>query len=454
MTCICIDELQPASFRGVGFYVKNDKGAYGRRIVTHEYPMRDNPYNEDMGEKAQKFSVTAYVFGDNWISAKDAVIAAARAKGPAILQLPTEGSKLVVCNSLGVARNKDECGYFELTLEFTASTNNSNPGPVGVFESIIGAAFNNAIPALTTIYDYVYTTDNVLPYVTDNMNTRITDFANAVMQTMQSNPVTDTDQATDIVQAAISTVALAQVYAQPDSNEAVSLASQPICADTVSQVADITGVTAIGDGGTVSISSGAAAIVPMIAYMINGIGNTMLPSDAFNALLPLAQYSIGEVNPLDLPAINESSYITETSNAVSPSDTADAYNGQIFCGCVRSFALMKLAQAISVIVFTTRAQAIQARATIVELFDMQIAMFTEDAIVDVLLVARDNCVTAVTQRMTSIVPIVKITAPMSKPSLYWANRLYQDVTRAQDLADRNDVSMPAYMPKLFEALSS
>jgi prophage DNA circulation protein len=120
---------------------------------------------------------------------------------------------------------------------------------------------------------------------------------------------------------------------------------------------------------------------------------------------------------------------------------------------VRSFALIKLAQAISAMQFRTRTLAIQARANIVELFNLQIEMFTEDAIVNILLRARDYAVQSVTQTMATLVPVVTISASLSKPSLYWADRLYRDVSRATELSDRNDAHSPAFMPSTFEALS-
>jgi hypothetical protein len=112
MTCICIDDLRPASFRGVEFFVTSDKGEYGRRDVIHEYPMRDDPYIEDMGKKATKFHVSGYLFGDDWVAQKDALVAACTARGPAILQLPTEAPVMVACPSLSVSRSKDECGFY------------------------------------------------------------------------------------------------------------------------------------------------------------------------------------------------------------------------------------------------------------------------------------------------------------------------------------------------------
>lgn len=52
---------EPASFRGVIFHVEQGNRSSGRRAVTHEYPKRDDPYAEDMGRHARRFSFTAYL---------------------------------------------------------------------------------------------------------------------------------------------------------------------------------------------------------------------------------------------------------------------------------------------------------------------------------------------------------------------------------------------------------
>ena len=39
------------------------------------------------------------------------------------------------------------------------------------------------------------------------------------------------------------------------------------------------------------------------------------------------------------------------------------------------------------------------------------------------------------------------------PSLYWAYRLYADAERAKEVAARNRVYHPSFMPTTFEALS-
>lgn len=448
MTCKCIDDLRPASFRGVGFFVDGDSETYGRRQVIHEYPMRDDPYVEDMGEKAQKITVNGYLFGDDWVAEKDALVAACRARGPALLQLPTEAPKMVACITLAVSRTKDACGFFSVKMEFVAAKNFTAPIAVGAIESLIGGLLTSSIPAFTTFYDAAYLAGNALSFVADNQVTRIAQLATDIISTVEGTPSLDMDTSTQIVQQAIGVYQLASAYASPGSTSAF-LAEQPVAAQYISRVADGTGYTATGNGTGVTLSNGAAAIVPIVATLFNDLGNTLAADDALAVLTDYASWSVNETSLADISIDPQ----TQQPKIVSASDTANATNGSVFCGTVRSFALMKLAQAIAVKDFANRAEAIQARANVVELFNMQIAQFDEDAIVNILLQARDWAVQAVTQKMATLVPVITVSAPLSLPSLYWASRLYGDVSRAEELADRNNVKQPAFMPNTFEALA-
>ncbi|WP_171477672.1 hypothetical protein, partial [Acinetobacter baumannii] len=112
-------------------------------------------------------------------------------------------------------------------------------------------------------------------------------------------------------------------------------------------------------------------------------------------LTSFATWSVNEVSLADLQA-QVDALDTPTAAPISASDTADAVNSTVFCGVVRSFALMKLAQAICAKTFLTRKEAIQARATVVELFNAQIEQFAEDEIVNIMLTARDYAVRSIT----------------------------------------------------------
>ena len=55
------DRLLPASFRGVGFWIDQAKTPVGRKGQLHEYPQRDLPFFEDLGQQARIHDVTAFI---------------------------------------------------------------------------------------------------------------------------------------------------------------------------------------------------------------------------------------------------------------------------------------------------------------------------------------------------------------------------------------------------------
>lgn len=448
MTCLCVDDLRPASFRGVGFWVSQDKESYGRRIVTHEYPMRDKPYNEDLGEKAQKISVTAYLFGDDWISQKEAIVQACRARGPAMLQLPTESPKMVVCNTLSVSRTKDECGFYSLSMEFTVEQPGGAPFLSGVAELQIGAVFDAAVSVLTRLFDRKYEGENALEYVFDNATARLSRFTEDVIASVEGNPSTDPELSTDIIQAAITLYQNAETVVQPDptSPSALDLVKATTQYGAMYSPMQDTSSTAVVENAMLALETPAAAVVPVVASIIRNMAKTMLVDDVIDTMTYYSSWSVAETKLPPTVGVTQ-------PRTIGPSEHADIENGAVFCGVVRAFALMKLAQAISVKGFRSRQEAMTARANIVELFNMQIAQFDEDEIVNLMLAARDIAVQAVSHAMASLVAVLTINAPLSKPSLYWANRLYGDAYRAEELADRNHVKSPGFMPINFEALA-
>lgn len=113
------DRLRPASFRGVPFYVETANAVIGRRVVLHEYPLRDKPYAEDLGKKAQTFRITAFVLGDDYMDQRDALIQAIETEGAGELIHPYLGTKTVtVSQDVEVAETGEEGGLARFTLTF------------------------------------------------------------------------------------------------------------------------------------------------------------------------------------------------------------------------------------------------------------------------------------------------------------------------------------------------
>lgn len=95
------DELVSASFRGVPFKVKSASTEFGRRSVVHEVPFSDIPYPEDFGKAAGVYNITGYIIQNmqnnfNYFSERDALIEALNTKGTGTLSHPYYGELQVV----------------------------------------------------------------------------------------------------------------------------------------------------------------------------------------------------------------------------------------------------------------------------------------------------------------------------------------------------------------------
>jgi prophage DNA circulation protein len=123
------DELLPASFRGQMFHVETGSKESGRRIVVHEFPKRDIPYSEDMGQRTMEFSVRGYIitfpmdtgialYSRDYRVARDALITALEQLGPAVLQLPTMKPFMVVCPQYRWAEEERAGGFCVFDMTF------------------------------------------------------------------------------------------------------------------------------------------------------------------------------------------------------------------------------------------------------------------------------------------------------------------------------------------------
>ncbi|MGZ8406471.1 MAG: DNA circularization protein, partial [Caulobacteraceae bacterium] len=121
------DQLLPASFRGVPFEIDEHEHEFGRRNVTHEYPLRDKPYNEDLGRKTRRWTITAYVAGPDYMQGRDDLIAAIETEGPGRLVHPYLGEKLVAVETSTVGESSGAGGLAAFNLVFVETGENLAP---------------------------------------------------------------------------------------------------------------------------------------------------------------------------------------------------------------------------------------------------------------------------------------------------------------------------------------
>jgi prophage DNA circulation protein len=123
-----IDNLQDASLRGVTFKVDEDEATFGRRVQVHEYPNRDKPWAEDMGRATRRFSVQAYLVGDDYFEQRNRLIEAVEKPGSCTLVHPFYGEMTVtVTDEVRVSHTKDEGRMCRVSFSFIESGELSFP---------------------------------------------------------------------------------------------------------------------------------------------------------------------------------------------------------------------------------------------------------------------------------------------------------------------------------------
>ncbi|MEM6050530.1 DNA circularization N-terminal domain-containing protein [Erwinia sp. P7711] len=122
------DNLQEASLRGITFKVDEDEATFGRRVQVHEYPNRDKPWAEDLGRATRRFSVQAYVIGDDFFEQRNRLIEAIEKPGSCTLVHPFYGEMTVtVDDAVRVSHSVSEGRMCRISFSFIESGELSFP---------------------------------------------------------------------------------------------------------------------------------------------------------------------------------------------------------------------------------------------------------------------------------------------------------------------------------------
>src|SRR5258708_27862968 len=103
--------LWDASYMGVPFFFENDEEEGGRALKVHEFPGRDDPFVEDLGQVPRIFKGAAYVHGDDADSQAANLTAALASPGPGTLVLPLFGPVQAHAKPFTRKHEKDKLGY-------------------------------------------------------------------------------------------------------------------------------------------------------------------------------------------------------------------------------------------------------------------------------------------------------------------------------------------------------
>lgn len=114
-----LDKFRSGSFRGVEFKTDSHEFSRGRRKVEHEFPQRELSRSEDLGRQIGKFSLDMLVIGDDYFTQRDALLDALDKEGPGELIHPYLGRKVVQAGAYSLRETVGEGRMARITCDFS-----------------------------------------------------------------------------------------------------------------------------------------------------------------------------------------------------------------------------------------------------------------------------------------------------------------------------------------------
>lgn len=144
-----LDELHPATYKGVKFLMMISSVIGGRKSVRHEFPNSDKQTIEDLGLAPKIFNVTAVISGDSYIQDRSRFISVLEDGEPGVLAHPWFGQlNNYVARTYTLLENLTSLGEAKFTITFEISNTEGVPVKAQNTLSIISAANDTTIAAV------------------------------------------------------------------------------------------------------------------------------------------------------------------------------------------------------------------------------------------------------------------------------------------------------------------
>lgn len=389
-------QLIGASFRGKPFFVESSERSGGRRTVVHEFPLRDDPFVEDLGRRARTFRVEGYVIGDDYLTQRDVLLAALEApSGPGELVHPYHGIRRAVCVNLTVRESRAEGGIAVFSIEFAEAPTQAPTPTIEVdAASTVSAKADVAVAATKAEFSEKYSA------------------------------------------AGLPSFALAS------ASGALSTASAGLGA-ALSPVVGVTQELAAMSAQISFLTTQASALVRSPDDIV----------DAFRGAITVLGTTIADSPGAVLNALADS-YGIDLGPDVDPTTATrarEAANQDALNGALRRVLALEAARLAPLVPFESTDEAIATRDRIAAMLEEQ-ANGAGDTAYPALVDLRSELLRAV-PGATTFASVITVTRNTAIPSLVLAYQLHGDVDQEADIVARNAIRHPGFVAGQIKALS-
>ncbi len=168
-------EVVGASFRGVPFFVDASERTGGRRAVVHEFPMRDQPFVDDLGRQARKFPIEGYVVGEDYMVDRDRLLAALEDRaGAGELVHPFYGARRAICTALSVRETPREGGMAVFQIELTEAAEAPAPSEAVDRTAEVASTAAAALVAARAEFEETFDITSAASYALTSLSAEVT----------------------------------------------------------------------------------------------------------------------------------------------------------------------------------------------------------------------------------------------------------------------------------------
>ncbi len=412
------DDFRPASWRGVAFHVEaHDRGS-GHSQETHLFPRaeasesspeRPDHYVEDLGREPDLYQVEGYVVGDDYLTAAAELDAAMRQPGAGTLVHPYLGELTVKPSTWRRREDRREGGLARFTLNFTEPGRDSNPAPRVDTQAQVDLAADRAVVLTEARFVETYEVEGRPGFLAEAACGILQEAAAAADRVLQALP--PGVQAAGSVALDVALFALDVAQSGPGA----------LLRDPVALAARTSGVTAGLAGLPTTAQSDAAGLT------------TRLRQGDLGPLRSLTEFG-GQLAPVA---------------AVTATRLQQGLNQQALVSLVRQAATIGLTRSARDVLPASYDDAVRLRDSLDGLLEAQITDAGDrgdDAAFEALSELRGRMVADLTTRAANLVRIVPRVLRQAQPALVLAYDLYEDALRDAELAARNGIRHPGYLP--------
>jgi prophage DNA circulation protein len=406
------DRRQPASFKGVPFFVLATAATKGRRVPVRRLAGQDGSKQQDLGRNEDAFSITAFVAGADYDLARNELETALTEPGPGALVLPTRGELWARVLDLVVDENKDEAGF--CTFRFSVVIEDRNAGSLRTLTDTAGT-LRKASANLATVAEEEF----VETFDTASMPSKyLTAPARAIAQ------VTDTLRtAQRNIYGALNAADSLTGEIEEISNGVNALLSAP---SALASKLVATTMAVIGLADTVRAGIDRTTGLPkVVGSAFSNAASTRVTQRASKLLAGLGSSSPGE--------------------ASTPLADRAAKNTRAIYRVSRASALARSAETFSRSPFDSSSLALSVLNDMRDEVDALLEYSAGDALFQALVDLRAAATQHLTQTATNLPKTVEYKVRTEIPALLIAHGLYGDARREAEIVARNRIPHPLFV---------